>query len=65
MEKFYLELPSIGRKNDALEYIEEFYEYGSEIHGTGIKENEYVYIPADSQKMYDELKKWVESYSAE
>ena len=35
MEKFYLELPSIGRKNDALEYIEEFYEYGSQIHGTG------------------------------
>ena len=35
MEKFHLELPSIGRKNDALEYIEEFYEYGSQIHGTG------------------------------
>ncbi len=35
MEKFHLELPSIGRKNDALKYIEEFYEYGSEIHGTG------------------------------
>lgn len=35
MEKFYLELPTIGRKNDALEYIEEFYEYGSEIHGKG------------------------------
>ena len=35
MEKFYLELPSIGRKNDALKYIEEFYEYGSQIHGTG------------------------------
>ena len=36
MEKFYLELPSIERKNDALEYIEEFYKYNSEIHGTGI-----------------------------
>ena len=35
MEKFYLELPSIGRKNDVLKYIEEFYEYGSQIHGTG------------------------------
>lgn len=35
MEKFYLELPSIDRKNDALEYIEEFYEYGSQIHGSG------------------------------
>ena len=37
----------------------------TEIHGTGIKEGEYVYIPADSQKMYDELKKWVENYSGE
>lgn len=35
MEKFYLELPSVDRKNDALEYIEEFYEYGSQIHGSG------------------------------
>ena len=37
----------------------------AEVHGTGIKEGEYVYIPADSQKMYDELKKWVENYSGE
>ncbi len=35
MEKFYLELPSVERKNDVLEYIEEFYEHGSQIHGTG------------------------------
>ena len=40
MEKFYLELPSIERKKDALEYIEEFYEHGSQIHGTGSLDRE-------------------------
>ena len=35
MEKFYLELPSIQRKIEAFDYINEFYEFGSEIHGTG------------------------------
>ena len=40
MEKFYLELPSIERKNDALEYIEEFYKYGSQIYGTGSLDRE-------------------------
>ena len=35
MEKFYLELPTIEREKDALEYIEKFYKYGSQIHGTG------------------------------
>ena len=40
MEKFYLELPSIGGKNDAHKYIEEFYEYGSQIHGTGSLDKE-------------------------
>lgn len=35
MEKFYLELPTMERKNEVLEYINEFYEYNSQIHGTG------------------------------
>lgn len=35
MEKFYLELPSIERKEQAIEYINEFYENNSQIHGTG------------------------------
>lgn len=35
MEKFYLELPSLERKDDAIEYINEFYKYNSQIHGTG------------------------------
>lgn len=35
MEKLYLEVPSIERKNQALEYIKEFYEYNSQINGVG------------------------------
>jgi len=33
MEKFYLEKPSLKRKEEALEYINEFLENKSEIHG--------------------------------
>jgi len=32
MEKFYLEVPSIDRKIDALDYINEHYEYNSNIN---------------------------------
>ena len=35
METFYLEEPNINRKEDAISYIHEFYEYHSEINGTG------------------------------
>lgn len=35
MEKFYLEIPSIDRKNDAIDFINEFYKYNSEINGVG------------------------------
>jgi len=35
MEKFYLERPSIERKVEAIEYINEFIENNSEIHGVG------------------------------
>lgn len=35
MEKFYYEATSIDRKEDAIAFINEFYEYKSEIHGTG------------------------------
>ena len=35
MEKFYLEIPSIERKEEALEYLQEFVKYKSEINGTG------------------------------
>ena len=35
MEKFYLEKPSIARKDDAIEYINENYKYKSDINGSG------------------------------
>lgn len=35
MEKFYFEEPNINRKEEAIEYINEFYEYKSDINGTG------------------------------
>ena len=35
MEKFYLEVPSIKRKEEAIEYINEFYKYNSKINGAG------------------------------
>lgn len=35
MEKFYLEIPSIERKEDALEYLQEHVNYNSNINGSG------------------------------
>lgn len=35
MERLYFEVPGIGRKEDAVDYIREFHEYRSEINGTG------------------------------
>lgn len=35
MEKLFFEIPSIKRKQDAIEYINEFISYGSKINGTG------------------------------
>ena len=35
MEKFYLEKPSMKRKDEIIEYINEFVEYKSDINGTG------------------------------
>ena len=35
MEKFYFEIPGISRKEDAIDYIREFLEYGSENNGVG------------------------------
>lgn len=35
MEKFFLERPSMERKNEIIEYINEFVEYKSDINGTG------------------------------
>jgi len=35
VEKFYFEEPTIQRKREAMEFMREFYEYHSEINGTG------------------------------
>lgn len=35
MEKLYYEIPSKARKEDAIAFINEFYDYQSEIHGVG------------------------------
>lgn len=33
--KFRYERPNISRKNEAIDFINEFYEYGSKINGVG------------------------------
>ena len=35
MERFYFEIPSIERKNEIIDYINEFVLYNSDINGTG------------------------------
>ena len=35
MEKFYLEIPSIQRKGDIVDYINEFVTYNSDLNGMG------------------------------
>ena len=35
MEKFYLEMPSLERKEDAINYLQEFIDYKSDINGSG------------------------------
>lgn len=35
MEKFYLEGPTIERKKEIIEYLDEFVKYGSDINGSG------------------------------
>ena len=35
MERFHFEVPGINRKEEAIAFINEFYEFGSNINGTG------------------------------
>ena len=35
MERFYFEKPGIERKDEAIAFINEFYQYGSDINGVG------------------------------
>lgn len=63
MERFYFEVPSVERKEDALDYIREHYEYNSNINGVGglnryvdnyegwleKLENDYTTIPSEDR----------------
>ena len=63
MERFYFEVPGIGRKKDAIEFIEEFYAHQSDINGTGALdsyvddyegwlkklERDYVQVPSEER----------------
>lgn len=57
MEKFYYEIPSMERKEEALEYIREHHEYNSDINGSGSL-NRY----ADNNDYEGWLKKLEEDY---
>ena len=35
MERFYFERPSMERKTEIIEYLDEFVKYGSDINGSG------------------------------
>ncbi len=65
MEKFYLELPSLERKNEALEYIEEFYKYDSQIHGTGSLDRELKKGKAYEEWLSNNIKLHDENYALE
>ena len=41
MEKFYLERPSIERKIEIIEFLDEFVKYGSDINGSGLLDKIY------------------------
>ena len=54
MERFYFEIPGISRKEDAIDYIREFLEYGSEINGTG-----------GLQRYLEDYEGWLEKLNAD
>lgn len=41
MEKFYFEIPSIEKKNEIIEFLNEFVEYGSDLNGVGALDKIY------------------------
>ena len=65
MEKFYLELPSIERENDVIEYIEEFYKYDSQIHGTGSLDRELKKGKTYEEWLDNNIKLHDEKYASE
>lgn len=54
MEKFCFEKPSLKRKKEAIDYINEFYEYNSEINGAG-----------SLHKYLDDYEGWLEKLERE
>lgn len=69
MERFNFETPSISRKTDAIEYIDEFREYGSDINGsggldrfTGDYEGWLLKLEADRNRIPDEKRSPGETY---
>ncbi len=65
MDKFYLEIPSIERRREAIEYIEEFYEYGSHIHGTGSLDRELKKSRTYEEWLNNNIKLHDEKYALE
>lgn len=59
MNKFYLEEPSIKRKEEAIGYIKEHFEYNSNINGSGRLNEEYINYEKWLEKI--ELKKTPET----
>ena len=55
MERFYLEEPSMKRKNEAIEYINEHYQYNSNINGSGCLDD---YL---EEKSYEEWLKFLKN----
>ena len=54
MEKFYLEVPTIERKQGALEYLQEHIENGADLNGTGGLKSIF---GDDWKHQFDEIKK--------
>ena len=54
MDKFYLEKVTQKRKNDIIEYIREFYKFGSRINGVGRLQD---YVTEDNENFDDCFKK--------
>ena len=69
MERLNFETPSLSRKTDAIEYIDEFREYGSDINGsggldrfTGDYEGWLLKLEADRNRIPDEKRSPGETY---
>lgn len=55
MDELFLEFPTLEREKDAVEYIEEFHKYGSQINGTGSLNRGYLDYSKWIKKINDDL----------